>query len=596
MKRLLPALCLLVLPVLASAEVLFTESFEQPSGVRWQKSWGPSEVCTDRAQDGTHGLKETLEDKYGLSVCYLEIPTYPGATFRASAWVFVPKQDKGQPPQLSFNRPDWSVIAGATTKEQDQWVQLTVEYKVKSERMIRLQLYQVAQQPGLGGGVIYWDNIVVERELGEVKMDEGIKLNPYVQEGLDVTPAGGMKLRVAPGVMDVDGQPVKVAAETILELTPPRIIAFRDEQLRLSDQEPRSYNGGTALRECTIEGIGLNGALVPASLVLKAAAGPDGKRFVEGTDWRADKTWGRVGRLPDGAIKADTTVFADYDLGLCRIDTIEVRSDGQVVLLRGAEDKTIPVPPTVDQYARALCNVYLPYHCTALTPDLIYPIGPPFPSATEAELQRNAALIPQSRTKLASGKPFTLLFWGDSVTCGGTASTPEKAFPQSFTTWLRNRYPQTPIKYVNAGTGGWNTDGKLPLIEKEVLVHKPDLVVIEFVNDMGMNREHILENYTEALRRLREIGAEVIILTPHFTRPGWMGPGTDMRTKEPRPAVGFLKEFAAENKIGLADASRRWEHLWIEGLPYLTLEHNAINHPDDRGHALFVEELQKFFP
>lgn len=595
MKRLLPLL-LLVAPALVHAEVLFSESFEKPSGVRWQKSWGPSEVVTDQAQEGTHALKETLEDKYGMSVHFLEIAAYPGATFRASAWVFVPQQEKVQPPQLSLNRADWSVIAGASTNEQGKWVQLKVEYKVKSERMIRLQLYQVGQKPGLGGGVMYWDNIVVERELGAVKMDEGIKLNPYVLEGLDVTVTGGMKVRVAPGKMDVDGREVTIAAETVFDVAPPRVIPVRDEQTTLSDQEPRSYLGGTALRECTIEGIGLNGALIPESLVVKAAKGPAGQRLVEGTDWRADKAWARVGRLPEGAIKADTPVFVDYDMGLCRIDTLAVRSDGQVVLLRGAEHKTIPNPPAVDQYARALCNVYLPAGTRELKPELLYPIGPPFPSATEAELQRNAALIPQSRARLEAGQPFTLLFWGDSVTCGGTASVPEKAFPQAFTTWLRNRYPQTPIKYVNAGTGGWNSDSKLPLFDKEVLAHKPDLVVIEFVNDMGMDRAHIFKNYTDAVTRLRAIGAEVIILTPHFTRPDWMGAGTNMRTPEPRPAVTFMKEFAAENKVGLADASRRWEHLWIEGLPYLTLENNAINHPDDRGHALFVEELQKFFP
>ena len=144
------------------------------------------------------------------------------------------------------------------------------------------------------------------------------------------------------------------------------------------------------------------------------------------------------------------------------------------------------------------------------------------------------------------------------MTCGGTASTPAHAFPQALTTWLRDKYPQAHIRYVNAGTGGWNSDSKLPLFQEQVLDHKPDLVVIEFVNDMGMDREHIFKNYTEALTKLRAIGAEAIILTPHFVRPDWMGADGNLRTKETRPAVGFLKEFAAENKVGLADASRRW--------------------------------------
>jgi len=77
-------------------------------------------------------------------------------------------------------------------------------------------------------------------------------------------------------------------------------------------------------------------------------------------------------------------------------------------------------------------------------------------------------------------------------------------------------------------------------------------------------------------------------------RPDWMR-AESMRTAEVRAAVGYLKEVAAELNVGLADASRRWAHLWVEGLPYITLLYNGINHPDDRGHQLFVEELKTFF-
>ena len=43
------------------------------------------------------------------------------------------------------------------------------------------------------------------------------------------------------------------------------------------------------------------------------------------------------------------------------------------------------------------------------------------------------------------------------------------------------------------------------------------------------------------------------------------------------------------------DASARWEHLHREGIPYVTLLLNGINHPDDRGHALFADELIRCF-
>lgn len=337
------------------------------------------------------------------------------------------------------------------------------------------------------------------------------------------------------------------------------------------------------------------GVLDPASLRVKAGKGPDAELYEEGKDWRADKAWGRIGRLPDGRIGPKTQVFVDYAISLMRIDTIEVRRDGSVVLRQGNEHKMRPEPPRPDMYATALCNVFIPYHCRELEPEDIYPIGPPFPESGMVELKEKAGMIPKTRAKLAAGKDLTVVYWGDSVTCGGDASSPETAFPLAFTNWLRCHFPQSHIHHVNAGTGGWSSQSKLPLFDKEVLAHHPDLMIIEFVNDMGFNRDMIFKNYTEAVTKVRDQGGEVIILTPHFTNPSWMGAGTNMRTREIRKAVTYLREFGREFHVGIADASRRWEHLWIEGLPYLTLLNNAINHPDDRGHALFVDELKLFF-
>lgn len=588
---------LLVGAQMLCAEVVFRDSFEGPSPANWQNTWGPVARSQDMAQDGEWAIKETLEDNYGLSVWFTDMEAHPGATYKATAWVFIPETDQPVAAALRFTRRDWSGLAGAATNTHGEWVKLETTFENKSERFLRLQLFQDgSHKAGLGGVVMYWDNVTLEREIGEVKLDDGIRINPYVVEGLEVTPAGGMTVRVAPGKIDVDGKTVEVLQETVLEIAPPRVIHVRDEAARLTDEEPRSYGHGTPLAMCRSVGITIAGCLAPDSLVVKAETGPEGRRFAEGVDWRADKQWSQVGRMPDGAIAAETTVYMDYDMSLMRLDTIQVSSDGTVTVARGNEHKMVPEPPKPDQHARALCNIFLPYHCSEITPDLIYPIGPPFPSATQAQIAQNAALIPKSIEKLQNGEDFTILFWGDSVTCGGDTSTREKAFPLALTNWLRCKYTSANITYVNAGTGGWNSDSKLPLFEDEVIAKKPDLVVIEFVNDMGMSRDHIFKNYTEAIGRIRAIGGEVIILTPHFVRPDWMGAGTNMRTPETRATVGFLKEFAAENSVGLADASRRWEHQWVEGLPYMTLLYNVINHPDDRGHWLFVEELQKFFP
>ena len=44
------------------------------------------------------------------------------------------------------------------------------------------------------------------------------------------------------------------------------------------------------------------------------------------------------------------------------------------------------------------------------------------------------------------------------------------------------------------------------------------------------------------------------------------------------------------------DASRRYGRLWRQGIPYLTLMENNINHPNEFGHTLFADSLIELFP
>lgn len=593
MRTMLAVTALAAGAAMAAPEVMVRDSFETEEASAWRAAWGPVTRTQERVRTGAWAVREELEDKYGLSVWSLDFQAYPGATYTARAWVWVPADSPA--PQLALGRLNWQILATATTDRREEWVELTITLKDPPDPRLRLALFQSGQKPGLGGRVMYWDDVTLERELAPLDASAGIRLNPYVKAGLEVVPLGGMRVEVRPGEIDVDGRVVKVERPTVLEVRPPRVIPVRDEKRRLTDEVPQLYNKGTTLQGCCPLGIGLAGTLDPASLVLKVGPGPDAERYEEGKDWRADRLWGQVGRVPGGRIQAETEVYIDYDYSLMRLDTLAVRDDGAVILREGSEHKMVPEPPRADMQSRALCNIYLPYHCKVLTAAEVYPIGPAFPEPGIVACEEKAALIPRTRAKLAAGEALTLVYWGDSVTCGGDASSEATAFPLAFTNWLRCRYPEARIRHVNAGTGGWNSASKLPLFEEQVLAHKPDLVVIEFVNDMGFPRDRIVANYTDAVSRVRAIGGEVIVLTPHFVRPDWMPGNQGLRTPETREAVTFLREFCAENHVGLADTSRRWEHLWVEGLPYMTLLNNGINHPDDRGHALFVADLRLFF-
>lgn len=317
--------------------------------------------------------------------------------------------------------------------------------------------------------------------------------------------------------------------------------------------------------------------------------------MVEGRDYDVNTTWAAVARREGGRIPADAEVVLTYRVGFMRLDAVTVTSDGRVELVKGTASKDEPEVPEVSTGSLTLARVFMPYHATEVAPWQIFRVGAPFPEPDAAEIARRAAAIPRTLEKLRRGEKVTIVTWGDSVTVGGDASRPENRYANRFITLLRERFPQADIRHVNAGVGGSTTEGRLPAFKTEVLDHKPDLVTIEFVNDMTCRREVLRKNYASALGQLKEAGAEVILITPHFTLPEWMGLAHP-RGRETRPAVGWLREIAAEHGIGLADTSRRWEHLEEEGLPYVIFLKNGVNHPNDFGHELFVRDLMTFFP
>ena len=109
--------------------------------------------------------------------------------------------------------------------------------------------------------------------------------------------------------------------------------------------------------------------------------------------------------------------------------------------------------------------------------------------------------------------------------------------------------------------------------------------------------EQVEQRYGKLLADFTAIGAQWIILTPHYVRPDWMGL-TRQRDidADPRPYVAGLRQFAARHPVALADASLRWGRLWRQGIPYNTLNVNAINHPDARGMKIFADSLMALFP
>jgi lysophospholipase L1-like esterase len=413
---------------------------------------------------------------------------------------------------------------------------------------------------------------------------------------------GDWQITVSPGTLTVAGKAVTVKAPTTLTVATASRLRVVDEEyknLPPFDEKAAPWKKGAPLRGVKTYETTAPDALIPDSLRLKTAAGPNAPILKPGTDYAVDSRWGAVGTLPSAKVG---TVWADYDCGLGRIDSIIIDDKGKVSLRPGAPHNATPQPPALQPKETLLVNVWVPGRLEKLTAENLYPVletsVPPLTKGAPTA----ATLLPKTWEKLNKGETVKVLAWGDSVTTGAQSSDTAHRYQDQFATRLRQRFPKATVELSTVAWGGRTTaaflaepPGSQYNFAEKVLGAKPDLIVMEFVNDAGLTSAQVEERYSDLLAKFKEIGAEWVILTPHFVWSEWMGTGSAKVTKDPRPYVAALKEFTAKHDVALADASRHWEHLAPMGIPYQTLLCNSLNHPNDQGHKIFADALMEVF-
>lgn len=214
----------------------------------------------------------------------------------------------------------------------------------------------------------------------------------------------------------------------------------------------------------------------------------------------------------------------------------------------------------------------------------------------------------------------TIAFLGDSVTQGcfeiyktednsiDTVFEKEHAYHTKLNMIFSVLYPSVPINMINAGISGDNAPHGLERLERDVLCHKPDLVVVCFgLNDSGSGLENI-SKYTEALQgifhTLINRGIEVIFMTPNRMNTRVSVHIRDKDIQEIARATmkiqcdGILdtylneaKKVCAECGVPVCDCYEKWNTLYKNGVDVTELLSNKINHPSRQMNWLFAVSL-----
>lgn len=398
-----------------------------------------------------------------------------------------------------------------------------------------------------------------------------------------------MAVIVEAGTYTVRGHAVKVASTVQLAVEPRSAVHVKAEEHILTEGDTGTWAGATSLNKVlgpVDTGTRLPNVLDADSVVVYSGAARD-TVYVVDKDYKLDRVWGGLARVDGGAMPKGAKVLVDYTVCLQRIDTVQVSKNGVASIKKGTSAAVCAPDTEPDPGCTPLANVYVCYQTSAVTSSDIYPLSKQHLSWRDFVKTSGKENLAHTLGLLKAGSPVTVVCWGDSVTAGGSASSPDKCYVELFRARLKAAYPKSKITLINAGIGGSNTNSRHDGYDKEVLSYNPDLITVEFVNDIGMGPDTIKKNWAEFVSRARQKNpsVEFILITPHNVMPEWM--------------TGFAKsadamrQAAVDNNVALADANNVWMNLRTVGIPYLSLLANGINHPNDLGHDVFAVSIME---
>lgn len=114
-------------------------------------------------------------------------------------------------------------------------------------------------------------------------------------------------------------------------------------------------------------------------------------------------------------------------------------------------------------------------------------------------------------------KPVTIVCLGDSVTGVYYHTGGRRAYPEMLQVAIEKAIPKSNVKVINAGISGHTTADGLARLDRDVLMHHPDLVTISFgLNDITrLSEDQFRTNLEAIVTRCRDAKAKVLLCTPN---------------------------------------------------------------------------------
>lgn len=191
-------------------------------------------------------------------------------------------------------------------------------------------------------------------------------------------------------------------------------------------------------------------------------------------------------------------------------------------------------------------------------------------------------------------RTINLVFHGHSVP-SGYFKTPVvntlDSYPFLLLKKLKEKYPNAVINIINTAIGGENSVEGEKRFDSDVLIHKPDLLFIDYsLNDRGIGLKKSYKAWESMIKKALKKNIKVILLTPSPDQRVNILESNNILEQHRNQVV----KLAEENGVGLINSYNIFKDRIIAG-DSISGYMSQVNHPNKNGHLLIANEMYKYF-